>query len=94
MRYVICYDISNNKRRKKVADILDSYGDRIQNSVFEMVASDKIFQICLKKVKQSIDQKNDQIAVYKLCASCNRKALYLGVASDSCRIGEETIFVV
>ena len=33
--YLVCYDISSNKYRKKVADILLNYGKRIQYSVFE-----------------------------------------------------------
>ena len=33
--YLITYDISDNRRRKKVSDILEGYGRRVQYSVFE-----------------------------------------------------------
>ncbi|MGY2838709.1 CRISPR-associated endonuclease Cas2 [Thermostichus sp. MS-CIW-41] len=33
--YVITYDIPDNKRRKKVSDLLEGYGRRVQYSVFE-----------------------------------------------------------
>lgn len=32
--YVVAYDITNNKERKKIADILNNYGERVQKSVF------------------------------------------------------------
>lgn len=94
MRYVICYDISDNKRRRKVADVLDAYGDRIQNSVFELVASESIFQKCLGKLKQSIDLNYDKITVYKICSACDRKAQYIGLNSNSKRIGLNRVYVV
>ncbi len=34
-RFVVCYDIADDKRRQRVSQILDAYGDRIQGSVFE-----------------------------------------------------------
>jgi CRISPR-associated protein Cas2 len=33
-RYLIAYDISDDHRRNKVAKLLESYGDRVQFSVF------------------------------------------------------------
>ena len=32
--YVISYDIPDDKRRKKIADLLEGYGQRVQYSVF------------------------------------------------------------
>jgi CRISPR-associated protein Cas2 len=34
--YVACYDISNPRRRRRVASILAEYGRRLQASVFEI----------------------------------------------------------
>ena len=50
MRYLICYDIKDDKRRKKVADLLEEVAFRIQESVFvgEFAAQD------LKKAKAGI----------------------------------------
>ncbi|MEY3826628.1 MAG: hypothetical protein RLZZ148_1445 [Cyanobacteriota bacterium] len=33
--YIIAYDIPCDKRRKKIADLLEGYGSRVQYSVFE-----------------------------------------------------------
>lgn len=35
--YVVVYDISSDKQRKKVSDLLEGYGLRVQYSVFECV---------------------------------------------------------
>lgn len=94
MRYAVCYDIADNARRKRVADVLDAHGNRVQESVFEIAATDRIFQHCLEELRQSIDPQADRLAVYSLCSSCDRNAIYIGVSSDDPRTGEEPIFLV
>ena len=94
MRYVVCYDIADNRRRKRVSDTLDSYGDRVQDSVFELAVPNKLFQRCLEEIERSIDPKSDRIAVYALCATCDRNAVYIGVSAGAPRTGEEVFFVV
>ncbi|NJK64957.1 MAG: CRISPR-associated endonuclease Cas2, partial [Synechococcaceae cyanobacterium SM2_3_1] len=39
--YVIAYDISCDRRRRKVSEVLEGYGKRAQYSVFECVISEK-----------------------------------------------------
>ncbi|MDG7000966.1 MAG: CRISPR-associated endonuclease Cas2, partial [Nitrososphaerota archaeon] len=34
--FVVSYDITDNRKRKKIADILDEYGRRVQYSVYEI----------------------------------------------------------
>ena len=42
MFYIIAYDIPCNQRRKKISDLLEGYGRRVQYSVFECdLAADK-----------------------------------------------------
>ena len=94
MRYVVCYDIADNRRRKRVSDTLDSYGDRIQDSVFELAVPSELFQRCLEEIERSIDPKEDRLAVYSLCASCDSKAVYLGTSAGVPRTGEDLVFVV
>ena len=35
MFLVVCYDIPDDKRRNKISQILEGYGERVQWSVFE-----------------------------------------------------------
>ena len=94
MRYVICYDIGDDRRRKRIADILDAYGDRLQHSVFEIVATRKVIQICLKKLEVCINPDEDNLAVYAICASCDASVIYFGTGASRPRTGEEKIFLV
>ncbi len=93
-RYAIAYDISNNSRRRKVFNCLDSIGDRVQNSVFEMVVSQPMFEKCLSQVKELIDISEDRVVVYFLCNTCESKRLYLGVNDGIRDIGDEQVFIV
>ena len=94
MRYVVCYDIADNARRRRVAEVLDAHGDRMQESVFEIAATDRIFRDCLEELTECINSKEDRLAIYSLCASCDRNTIYIGVSSDAPRTGEEPIFLV
>jgi len=40
MFYVISYDVSDDKKRRKLAKYLESYGVRVQYSVFETELND------------------------------------------------------
>ena len=45
-RYIVCYDITDDKRRQRVAQIRDTYDDRIQESVFELPVASSPMQEC------------------------------------------------
>ncbi|MCY3999905.1 MAG: CRISPR-associated endonuclease Cas2 [Bacteroidetes bacterium] len=93
-RYAIAYDIANNARRRKVANLLDSYGDRVQNSVFEMVVTKPMLEICLSRMKEFLDLNEDKVVVYFLCKVCESKRIYIGDVEDTPSIGEEQVFIV
>ena len=75
IRTVIIYDISDDKRRKLVSDLLQGYGKRVNRSVFECLVSS---QSKLKKLKAGlasmVDNKTDSVRVYTLCLSCIEKS--------------------
>ncbi|MBF0214928.1 MAG: CRISPR-associated endonuclease Cas2 [Magnetococcales bacterium] len=91
-RYVICYDISNNKRRRRLSICLDQYGSRIQESVFEAVLDLDLFKQMTAEVEQKINAKADAVRIYMLCATCVKKVERLGIPGPI--PGEETVFVV
>jgi len=80
MKYVITYDISNDKRRTKLADLLGKYGMRVNYSVFEIELNqtklDKLlYEIELKKF---INKKYDSLRFYHLCQNCVAKSFEVG----------------
>jgi len=92
-RYIICYDISSNSRRRKVAACLDALGDRVQKSVFELRASKTLLQQCLDQIEARINPDVDQVAVYQLCSNCDARRSYLGANESVRSIGEEQVFI-
>ncbi len=77
-RYALCYDIADDKRRNRLALLLTDYGVRVQFSVFEIVANNRIFDSLIAEVQDLIDPEKDKILVYSLCAACDKKVLRLG----------------
>jgi len=94
MRYVICYDIPDDKRRTKLADILDGVGDRVQYSIFEAVMPKRLLDNLIGMIQEMIDPDEDQVVLYPLCSVCAGKRLALGKDSDAPPPGEEDIFLV
>ena len=93
-RFVVCYDIANGRRRRKVAACLDSYGDRVQESVFEVLVDNWRFDNCMADLAALIDMQEDNVVVYRLCGSCNRERSYYGLGRNTANIGEEEVFIV
>lgn len=80
MRYLICYDITDDKKRRKVADILEAYGLRVQKSAFEVDVNEKELDRlieCLQKIC-----KNESIRFYHLCRACIKKSFALSSEAD------------
>ena len=93
-RFVVCYDITSDRRRRKVAECLDAYGDRVQDSVFELLVSRVLFDKCISELSGLIDPTEDNVAIYRLCAACEKERFYLGVGEKAERVGEEGVFIV
>ena len=92
-RFVVCYDVADNKRRYKVAAYLDGYGDRVQGSVFELSVNRTLLDQCLAEVSGMINVTEDSVIVYRLCAACEKERVYLGVGEQVAHIGEENVFI-
>jgi len=77
---LISYDIPDNKRRTKLAHILEDYGERVQYSVFECQLTARQQQKLLKEIKAVLAEAEDSVRLYRLCADCQGKVLALGQA--------------
>ena len=60
-RILVCYDISADKRRNKVAKACESYGTRVQFSVFECPLDELRFQQLLAELEELINRDEDQV---------------------------------
>ncbi len=73
--YVVCFDISNDSKRRRVSRRLEHFGQRVQYSVFEVVfKSQRSLQSLRKELREHLDEE-DSLHFYPLCKSCRSKAL-------------------
>lgn len=70
MKVVVAYDISSDRRRKKVSDLLANVMTRVQLSVFEGDLPPEVLDRWLQKAVRLLDMKTDSLRVYHLCAAC------------------------
>lgn len=64
--YLVTYDIPCNKRRKKVSDLLEGYGQRVQFSVFECVLPSGKYQELCDRLQARIHPTEDSVRLYPL----------------------------
>lgn len=80
MFVLISYDIPDNKRRTKIAKILEDYGERVQYSVFECQLSARHLDKLRGELEAVLDGAEDSIRLYRLCSDCVAKIEAKGVA--------------
>ena len=64
--YVVTYDIPCDRRRKKVSDLLEGYGRRVQYSVFECLLSAVKYKELRKRLKPRTKDSEDSIRFYPI----------------------------
>ena len=73
---VIAYDISETKRRNKVAKLLRQYGSPINLSVFECMITEAQLISIREQISKMIDPRQDKIVYYRMCLNCYTKIIY------------------
>lgn len=78
--YIIAYDIADNKRRLRVAKALESWGYRIQESVFQLRLDTATLARVRARLAALISDTEDVIHIDPICSSCANRADILGAA--------------
>lgn len=79
MLYVISYDIPIDRRRAKVAKLLEGFGQRVQYSVFECDLTEPQYLALQRKLHRLLKPaEGDSLRTYRLCASCIRAVVVEG----------------
>lgn len=92
--YIIAYDFSNNRLRRKIGNTLENYGIRIQKSVFRCFLSAE--QIQELKVKTNIILKSNSNSLHYTDSIVIIEDIKEGkiteVFSNNCNITTEKVF--
>ena len=70
--YIICYDIADDKRLRKVFKTMKAYGDHLQYSVFECQLSPSDLILCRQRLSEIINHAHDQVLFINLGPSDGR----------------------
>ena len=86
MELLVTYDVNTTtpegqRRLRKVAQICEGYGLRVQKSVFEVVCTDADLLQIIDRIDRTIDQAHDSIRIYQLRQGSFQVARTLGTAS-------------
>jgi CRISPR-associated protein Cas2 len=70
MTVVVAYDISEDRRRARVAATLQQCGDRVQRSVFVATLDGEQVTDLLAQVTDMINTTTDSVYAFRQCAAC------------------------
>ena len=90
MFVIVSYDITEDKRRTKIHDILKSYGQWMQYSLFECDLTKTQYAKLRSRLQKIIDPETDSIRFYFLCGCCQNKIERIGGEA----VRDNTIFFV
>jgi CRISPR-associated protein Cas2 len=65
-RYLVCYDIAHPRRLRLVANTVQSFGERIQYSIFECSLSSVQLALLKEQLLKIIELSEDQILFVSL----------------------------
>ena len=88
---VVVYDISDDRRRTRLHDLLLQYGSPVQYSVFECLLDAKELASMKRTVRKLIKPKLDRVRYYALCEACVKK---VEISSGPEVLGEVEVIVV
>ena len=84
---LITYDVetttkAGQKRLRKVANICENHGQRVQYSTFECVLEPAMFARLKFQLEAVIDKKKDSLRFYNMGSNWNRKVEHIGAKAS------------
>lgn len=95
MFYIVSYDISSNKLRRKIAKELENYGIRVQCSVFECDLDNERYQEMYQKlIRLTSELKDRSIRFYEVCNECRKKTHVIGSKKESGKYYRDEVIIL
>lgn len=89
---IVCYDFSDDKKRKNFSDFLKSYGRKIQYSIYEIKNSQRVLRNVLKEIELRYEKTfegSESVLIFQTCGTCNKNIVRYGSA---CNEEKEVVF--
>lgn len=65
--FIVCFDVGDDKRLRRIARELGNFGARVQKSVFECHLDDSELAALQQRLAKLLDEKEDNVRYYPLC---------------------------
>ena len=93
--YVVCYDITDTKRRNKIFKALKNYGQHKQYSVFECDISNTRYKEMYRELLSLMnDEEEGNIRIYDLCRKCSESTVVIGINNKESSEEDEEVIVI
>ena len=85
MLVLVSYDVSTEtpegkRRLRRVAEVCQDYGQRVQLSVFECLVGDKELALLRNRLLTELDEEEDKLRLYFLDQAARQKTEHYGTA--------------
>jgi CRISPR-associated protein Cas2 len=87
MEFLVAYDVATDtvegrKRLRKVAQVCEAHGQRVQKSVFECTLNAAELEVLMHRLWRVMEQREDSLRVYRLREPRERYLKLLGVQPE------------
>ncbi|MDI9631253.1 MAG: CRISPR-associated endonuclease Cas2 [Acidobacteriota bacterium] len=76
---VVAYDIPSDRRRARLARLLEGFLEHVQESVFEGPIDDGKCERLRRAIGRAVDPGRDAVRIYSLCRRCRGATEVIGV---------------
>lgn len=81
MRYLVAYDITDDRNRDRLAKILLDFGQRLQESLFICNIEPEQKSQLLERAEQTINPIDDKLHIVPICNQCWQSVEAIGIAA-------------
>lgn len=92
MMYVISYDVVDDKKRRHLARYLESYGVRVQYSVFETELNEQQLNALIKGIKKKINLSEDTVRIYPIQKDLRERIVTIG--TDKGKFYDDEFYII
>ncbi len=78
MRFLLCFDLTEDKRRNKFVDLILQYGSRCQYSVFELNLNPPLYRQLKSDLNNFPLAKGDKLYIYPIPAESSGQIIRKG----------------
>ena len=79
MNYIVAYDIGDPRRLHRVAKVMEDYGHRVQQSIFEVSLGRFRFDEMKHQIEQEIVASMDGVKYFPRCEKCVGSTTVIGM---------------